>query len=232
MEIDTFNNKPQNEPNKLVLSSDKLSTYIKDPSSLQTPPTKERTEWENCCDFLDYDYNLNVMDIISKTNWTMKSLVFKQYSSCYPDRPVGIAEMPVVISYPGGRKNPGIATLNLSRTSLSELSFWLSQAFARASTQPGYGDAFPDADQLYQVTVRLDSEITDVVIDQNKHRVCVGIPRLFDPETETYRPKLYCKSFAYLPNIGLNVKGWYAQGNPCRDVVISSSYGSVNVTYM
>jgi len=121
-----------NEPIKLVLDAHELDDYQNRAGIGTESPSDERKKWEMCCDFLDFDYNFTVHNLETKENRTIGNLIFNPLSDCYPLRVIGFADIPIVIDV-DGRNHPAVATIEMTRTPLSELSFWLSQAFVRAS---------------------------------------------------------------------------------------------------
>ncbi len=170
--------KKGDEPYKLVIDADKLDEYstnfrVTDTSS----PSNEHETWQECCDFLDYDYNLTVIRINTtdpdkSKEWEFGNLFFREDSECYPTVVKGFADIPVVIS-DNGEYKPGLAYVEMMRTPLSGLSFWLSQAFVRASWDKYYS-IFTREDE-YEVNIPLDPEIKEVFIDENKRRICACI---------------------------------------------------------
>jgi len=165
---------PNGEPIKLVLNATKLDIYENKAGIGTEFPTKERVDWEDCCDFLDFDYNLTVYDLVADKNRTIGNLIFEPDSECYPSRIMGIGDVPVVVNEDGD-KNPGLAVLRMTRTPLSDLSFWLSQAFLRASWAE-YWTVF-SSEKDYTVLVPLDPEDIECVkisdYDDNYKRICV-----------------------------------------------------------
>lgn len=180
------------QPNKLILDADKLDEYEKYAKIGWSPNdmTPERTNWENCCDFLDSDHNFTVHDVVTGKNWTMGNLVFNTNSNCYSERVVGFADLPVVISKDGDN-HPGVAVVELMETPLSDLSFWLSQAFIRAYWDD-YWNLFPEANE-YDVSVPLDPEIRSVSIYENQKRICTNLDKNGDNIVDT----VVCKNFVY-----------------------------------
>jgi len=189
------------EPNKIIIDSESLDSYetnfeVKNPSN----PSQEHIDWEGCCDFLDFDHNLTVIDIgdpdIPDDDITSKfgNLIFKEESECYPNRIRGFADLPVVVQS-NGEYNPGLAYVEVMKTPLSELSFWLSQAFMRTSWDK-YWDVFSE-EESYSVSIVLDPEIKQVFIDEVKKRICVCV----DYECSDPRSKIACKEFFYDENV-------------------------------
>jgi len=121
----------QNVPLKLIIDSEKLSEYENKAGIGTESPSQEREIWEKCCDFLDFDYNFTVHNLVTGENRTIGNLIFSR-SDCYPQRVKGFADLPIVVDE-NGRRDAGVAVVEMVRTPLSELSFWLSQAFVRAS---------------------------------------------------------------------------------------------------
>ncbi len=164
---------PANVPLKLVLDAEKLSEYQADAGIGTETPSPQRDTWEKCCDFLDFDYNFTVRNLVTGENRTIGNLIFNTLSDCYPQRVKSVADIPVVIDE-DGRRDYGVAEIEMIRTPLSELSFWLSQAFVRASWDK-YWEVYA-GEEKYFVKIPLDPEIKCVGIlpvDNNYMRVCV-----------------------------------------------------------
>ncbi len=174
------------QPDKIILNADELDDYVTDANIGTETPSDHRVEWEDCCDFLEFDHNFTVHDIETGENWTIGNLVFKVESDCYPKRVQGFADLPVVVSQ-DGENHPGIAVVRLMRTPLSDMSFWLSQAFIRAYWDD-YWDLFPEAGE-YKVLVPLGPEIRKVSIqdvDNDNKRICTHLDNI-----------VVCKNFIY-----------------------------------
>jgi len=219
---------PSGEPMKLVLNATQLDVYeskagigIRDISS-----SSEREIWEKCCDFLDFDYNFTVHDLVTSKNRTIANLIFERGSTCYPSRILGVGDVPVVIDE-DGKRNAGVAVVTMMRTPLSDLSFWLSQAFLRAS----WGDYWTvfSSEESYTVTVPLDPEVKCVNIsdyNDNYKRICV---KLIDDREA-------CKSFYYDKNIE-ETGNFFLYGDnkmtsgQCFNVVILTKRNYVSIFY-
>jgi hypothetical protein len=180
------------QPDKLILDADKLDNYEEyakigwSPSEMTPERENYRKSWEDCCDFLDFDHNFTVHDIVTGENWTIGNLVFKEMSECYPQRVMGYADLPVIISK-NNENHHGVAVVRLMKTSLSDLSFWLSEAFMMAYWKD-YWDLFPELTD-YAVTIPLDPEIKKVSIhdvDDNNKRICTHLDNI-----------VVCKNFVY-----------------------------------
>jgi len=193
--------KKTDEPDKLILDADAVNSFqtefeITDPDN----PSSQHESWGKCCDFLDFDHNLTVVEIRDPNDpdddiiHEFGNLVFKEESECYPERVKGIADVPVVISM-DGMNDPGVAVVEMSRTPLSELSFWLSQAFMRASWDD-YWMLYPE-EKTYTVFVALDPEIRRISIhpvDESHRRVCTHIDRDGDGVIDVFA----CKNFVFI----------------------------------
>jgi len=178
------------QPDKLILDADKLDEHVANAGIGTETPSYQRGRWEGCCDFLDFDHNFTVHDIEIGKNWTIGNLVFKTESECYPRRVHGFADLPVVVSHDGDN-HPGVAVVRLTRTPLSDLSFWLSQAFMRAYWDD-YWDLFPEVNE-YKVNVPLDPEIKKVSVDENQKRICTHLDK--DPYDDI--DIVVCKNFVF-----------------------------------
>jgi hypothetical protein len=185
---------PYLEPNKLILDADKLDVYDNFDMYDQSKFGDSRyEEWNKCCMFPDYDYEINVFDLSTDESWYINPVPkFKtdKESKCYPKRIVSYADLPVVVRR-NGENHPGFINITLTKTPLSDISSWLSQAFVRASWDE-YKDLFRTTDsegnpQPFEITVRLDPEIKDVSVD-NSGIVCLTF-------REGTPPPTYCKSF-------------------------------------
>jgi len=157
------------EPNKLILEETKLNGHeyplydMYDSSKLDDPLHK-------CCQFLDFDYKITVIDLVTPRTWNIGDIPFKIESDCYPNRQVGYADMPVVIHRIDGSYNPGVINITLVKTPLSDLSFWLSQSFIRASWDKSK-ELF--GEEKSGVMTPVDPEIEKVTIDKGTGIVCM-----------------------------------------------------------
>jgi len=181
------------EPNKLIIDFNELDKYSKrfevtDPNN----PSDEHKKWEECCDFLDFDHNLTVIDLSTGIPVEFGNLIFQEESECYAKRVQGFADVPVVI-YRNGEYRPGIAYVEVRRTTLSDVSFWLSQAYMRASwPQPGYWEVFTE-ETSYSVFIPLDPEVQGFSIhnvDGNHKRICANLTN----------DRFACKTFIFDEN--------------------------------
>ena len=216
--------KVSDQPDKLVLDADELDSYMINANIGTETPSDQRKEWEDCCDFLDFDHNFTVHDLVTGENWTIGNLVFNTQSECYTKRIQGFADLPVVVSH-NGDNHPSVAVVRVMRTPLSDLSFWLSQAFIRAYWDD-YWELFPETDE-YTVIVPIDPEIQRVSIDVDNKRICTHLDSV-----------TVCKNFIFLdttfygdpinwnPDDGLIISG-------CTDVPITveRSPRRVSITY-
>ena len=171
------------EPIKLILDSVELDNYGNNANRGTENPSEQRENWEKCCDFLDFDYNLTIHkfkkegdDLVVDRSWSISNLIFDPTSDCYIPRIMGIGDLPVAIQE-NGEMHPGTAILTMTRTPLSDLSFWLSQSFVRASWED-YWKIFPSrGDERYDLTIPLDPEIECIKIfsigEENYQRVCI-----------------------------------------------------------
>jgi hypothetical protein len=189
---------PNLEPNKLILDAYKLDDYnnfdMYDQGNFGNSRYKN---WNKCCVFPEYDYEMDVFDNVSGSKWHINPVPkFKtdKESKCYSKRVTSYADLPVVIRKKNNEKyeyHPGFINITMTKTPLSDLSSWLSQAFTRASWDE-YKNIFPATDsegnpQPFEITVRLDPEIKDVSVD-NSGIVCLTFRDGTPPPT-------YCKSF-------------------------------------
>jgi len=178
---------PSGEPKKLILDKDKLEKYeiidlYGEPNSPPYPYVDPlRDEWLSCCDFLSYDQKLTITDLVTNEVWAIGDISIKTESKCYPKRTIGYTDMPVVI-FNGTNYNHGVANLTLQKTPLSEFSFWLSQAFIRASWDGYWGMV----NESYNVTIPLDTDNIELV-EIRDDRVCMKLR----PPTS----KITCKPF-------------------------------------
>jgi len=186
------------EPIKLVLDVNKLNDYETHAGIgiEHITPDSEREKWEKCCDFLDFDYRFTVHkfkkengDVVPDQTWTMSNLIFDRTSNCYIPRIMGVGDVPIVI-YENGERHPGVAIVEMTKTPLSDLSFWLSQGFVRAGWNE-YWAVF-SSEESYGVTIPLDPEIECVKIldpdpGDNYQRVCVFLRKRCVGEYECKR---------------------------------------------
>jgi len=227
---------PSGKPLKLILNATLLDIYESNAGTGTRVLSSERKTWEDCCDFLDFDYNLTVHDLVMSKNWTIANLIFKRDSECYPARIMGAGDVPVAIDE-DGKRNPGVAVVTMMRTPLSDLSFWLSQAFLRAS----WGDYWTvfSSEESYTVIVPLDPgesstdqegikcvNISDPDINDNYKRICVKL----NDDREV------CKSFYYDKNIEESGNFFQYKDNKmvsgqCFNVVILTERNYVSVFY-
>jgi hypothetical protein len=217
-----------NMPLKLVLDGEKLNEYQNNAGigMENIVPWGDRDVWERCCDFLDFDYNFTVHNIITSENFTIGNMIYNQLSDCYPQRVIGISDIPIVIDK-NGRGDAGVATIKMIRTPLSELSFWLSQAFVRASWEEYWSVYSKESD--YYVKIPLDPEINCVIIDSNDcvnnyGRVCVVIK-----EYSNYRES--CKMFTCDNSVTFTTDWNHPTTGGCFDVLIRSQEDGVNIFY-
>jgi len=172
--------KTTDEPDKLILDAEILEDYESNAGIGEESMTPQRENWEECCDFLDFDHNFTVHDTVTDNDWTIGNLVFETDSDCYPERVQGFADLPIVVS-DNDENHPGVAIVRLSKTPLSEMSFWLSQAFMRAHWDE-YWNLFPNQDE-YTVYVPLDGEIRKVSFHPSvgsPERICTHIDKTGD----------------------------------------------------
>jgi hypothetical protein len=220
---------PSGEPMKLILNATQLDVYESKAGTGTRALSSERKIWEKCCDFLDFDYNLTVHDLVSSKDWNIANLIFDRTSKCYPSRIMGVGDVPVVIDE-NGEKNPGVAVVTMMRTPLSDLSFWLSQAFLRAS----WGDYWTvfSSEESYTVTVPLDPKdikcvnISDPDVSDNYKRVCVKL----NDDRESCKSFYYDKNIENSGNFILN-KDNKMSDNGCFNVVIMTKRNYVNIFY-
>jgi len=178
------------QPKKIILDANELDNYEMDASIGDENPSDRRKEWEECCDFLNFDNNFTVHDVVTDREWTIGNLFFKVNSDCYPDRKSGFADLPVVIST-GSENHHGSAVLELMQTPLSDLSFWLSHSFMRAHWDD-YWELFPE-EKTYSVNIPLDPEIIEVSIDETNQRICTHVDKNGDGNEDI----VICKNFVY-----------------------------------
>ncbi len=213
---------PVDEPLKLVLDAEKLDEYQTNAGIGTESPSSQRYTWEECCDFLDFDYNFTVHNLVTDENWTIGNLIFNPLSECYPQRVKGFADLPVVI-HEDGRRDAGVAVIEMIRTPLSELSFWLSQAFTRASWDE-YWEIY--SEEPYFVKIPLDPEIKCIKIlpeDENENymRVCV----ILDDGREA------CKMFFYDDDVDFEQDKDHTFTGDCFDASILVEETYVKITY-
>jgi len=221
--------KVTDQPEKLILDANKLDEYENNAKMGMQDLTDQREEWERCCDFLDFDHNFTVHDLVTGGNWTIGNLIFKENSGCYPRRVRGYADLPVVVSQ-GGDNQPSVAIVRAQKTPLSDLSFWLSMAFVRAYWDD-YWLLFPDDDE-YTVYVQLDPEIRRVTIhdvDDNHKRVCTHLNN--DDDVDTIEI-IVCKNFIFKEKTSENndivfVPTTFTPSDNCMDVLIQVTEGRV-----
>jgi len=183
---------PYFEPSKIILDADQLEKYdgfdMYDQANFGD-------EWYECCMFPDYDYEINVIDLSpGGSTWHISPIPpFKTNSECYPKRIKSYVDMPVVI-YKEGEYHPGFINITLTKTPLSDLTSWLSQALVRASWD-SYEKLFSGeeggTEAEFEIKVRLDPEIESGEIDSS------GILCLTFRESisEGDPPPTYCKQF-------------------------------------
>jgi hypothetical protein len=187
--------KESDQPDKVILDAKELDDYVNEAGLGSEIPSFKRMEWEDCCDFLNFDHNFTVHDIVTGKSWTIGNLVFDE-SICYPNRVQGIADVPVVVSQ-NGEKHPGVAIVRLKKTPLSDLSFWLSQAFIRAYWDD-YWELFPE-ENSYRVMIPLHPEIEKISIhnvDKNNKRICTHVDRDIDGDVGGI-DIIVCKNFVF-----------------------------------
>ena len=189
------------EPIKLLLEAVKLDNYENSAGIGTEYPSEERENWEKCCDFLDFDYSLTVIKfkkengrVVPDQTWTISNLIFDRTSDCYIPRIMGVGDVPVVI-YENGERYPGVSIVQMTRTPVSDLSFWLSQAFVRAAWCKYWSVFSSEGTGDYSVTIPLDPEIECVKIfdpdpGDNYKRVCVFLRKRCVGEYE-------CKRYTY-----------------------------------
>ena len=167
------------EPNKLILEEAKLDAHeytVYDMYDQSESILNDK--FHECCQFLDFDYKLTVIDLESDPIelWNIGDIPFKIESKCYPDRIIGHADMPVVIHRDDGSYKPGLINITLVKTPLSELSFWLSQSFIRAEwdkSREFFKKAESDVGVSFEVRVPIDPEINTITIDKDAKTVCM-----------------------------------------------------------
>ena len=151
------------EPSRLVLSATKLDAFQWEPWEW----SDLRESWEKNFILLEFDYELTVEDLVTHRKWKLSNLYFND-SECYDEtmRVRGFADIPVVISYEkenGKEKHPGNASLTLRRTPLSQLSFFLSEAFMRSKLR----------NEDYLRGVRIDgTQVKNITVEGDK--VCLN----------------------------------------------------------
>ncbi len=162
---------PNEEPNRIILSSEKLDEYEWKPwdpccDSSMVDSNTRRKYWEKNFEVLEFEYHLTVEDLVNKMSWTISNLYFNE-TECYHRtmRVSARADVPVAISY-GKEKHPGKATLTLKKTPLSQLAFFLSEAFLRAEEAKN----FEDRNYVREVVIDKDY-ITRVSVNGN--RICI-----------------------------------------------------------
>jgi hypothetical protein len=166
---------------KLILDSNKLDEYL---------DGSVKEEWEDCCEPLEYDYNLFVYDLENGNKWKTGKLIFDNIcpidecpaaAECYLDyqKMKNHAEMPVSIYYEDHTYHPGIANLTLMRTPLSELIFWISQTSVRVGEE---------MDRMVIKSIVMGPEIGLIDIEKKSGtiKVCMEV-----------RGSKVCKSFGY-----------------------------------
>ncbi len=164
-------------PNKLILEETALDAY-ENPGYDMYDINNLDDELHKCCQFLDFDYTITVGDNVTGRRWNIADLPFKEDSECYPDRFIGYADMPVVIHNTSGFYNPGFIEITLVKTTLSDLSFWLSHSFIR--TDPDWPESMAyfvgEYEKKVEVMVPIDPEIIQVVVNKtgvNPETVCM-----------------------------------------------------------
>jgi hypothetical protein len=165
---------PYLEPNKLILDVKKLNDYNNFDMYDQVNFGGSRYKnWNNCCIFPDYDYEIYVYDLNDRSNWHINPMPqFKTdiQSQCYPKRVISYADLPVIIRYENGEHHPGFINITLTKTPLSDLSSWLSQGLVRVSPEwNSYKNIFNTS---FEITVLLDPEIKSGSIDKS-NGVCL-----------------------------------------------------------
>jgi len=154
----------------------------------------EEERWGDC-ENLEYDYNFSVVEN-SESHIVVKKLVFDLNDRCYLSyqRVKGYAEMPVVVyrewSESPDREldfRPGIASLTLMKTPLSELAFWVSQASLRI--KEGH-------DEEVFKSIRVGPDVTYIMIHMNERKICMNGPNI-DEEV--------CKNFFRQSDIDVEV---------------------------
>lgn len=151
---------------KLVLDLYKLNSF-------------ESDKWSNC-ENLEYDYNFFVSVIDGDEPYlVVEKLVFETDNLCYLSyqRIKGYAEMPIVLYNDWENPpldepvyRPGIASLTLMKTPLSELAFWVSQASLRI--KEGHDEGL-----LKSIRVGPEVRSMDVHVDEdgNVNEICMGV---------------------------------------------------------
>jgi hypothetical protein len=224
----------ENMPLKLILDGEKLAEYQNTAGigAEDVVPWSNRDVWEKCCDFSDFDYNFTVYNLVTGENFTIGNLIYKNISDCYPQRVIGFSDIPIVVDN-SGRNDAGVATIKMIRTPLSELSFWLSQAFVRASWKEYWN--FYSKESEYYVKIPLDPEIScvrfidannDGVIDKDDcvnsyGRVCVN---LTDGRES-------CKMFVCNDGVTFTTDWDHTAIGDCFEVLITTQKDSVNIFY-
>lgn len=162
-------------PNKLILEEaglDGLNSY-EYPGYDMYDVNNLDDKLHDCCQFLDFDYKITVIDNVTGRKWNIGDIPFKAESDCYPDRFVGYADMPVVIHRISGSYNPGFINITLVKTPLSDLSFWLSQSFIRADWPESITLFTGEFEKMSEIMVPVDPEINTVTIDKTAETVCM-----------------------------------------------------------
>lgn len=209
--VERFENE---EPNRFVLSSERLNEYEWDSSNPccdSSNPPYLRDSWEKTFELLEFDYNLTIIDLVNGEKWTISNLYFND-TECYYEamRISGFADAPVVISY-GKEKHPGKAILTLKRTPLSEIAFSLSEAFMRSEMDETKG---------YLRGVRIDtSNIKGIKV--------IGSDRICLKQIIRGSEKWICKYF-YKGSKGLSIREELESIDTtdvkCIDIIIQYQY--------
>ncbi len=228
------------QPNKLILDERefwKLNEYSDYRQSPDPAADDWRIEWENYTDFLDYDHDLKIIafdpgldgiygtDDDDEHDWELHNIIFKAESECYPKRIVGVIDLPVLVNMSGNYR-PGVVIVNLTRTPLSELSFWLSQAFIRAAWDD-YWMLYPDT-TTYTVYIPLDPQITGVSINKDMKRVCMSVDATIACKNFIIKEKTYPSD----EDITFELNGNLVHTGRCLNLEISVESGKVSVLYL
>ena len=119
---------------------------------------------EKCCNAIEYDYNLEFTDLKTDDKWSYGNLKFDLSSECYSVVSLNQkvkTQMPVNICE-DGKCDFATASIELARTPLSELAFWISQVCLRQES--------------VIKTIPFDqNSVKGIKIDTDKKEVCVSL---------------------------------------------------------
>jgi hypothetical protein len=209
-----------NQPLKLMFDKSMLDKYSK------KSPDEGIFYDEKCCNSVQYDYNLQFADLKTGSKWSFGNLKYDLSSQCYSVADMNIkvsAQMPADICS-NGKCDFSTVNIEMARTPLSELAFWISEVCLRKDN--------------VTKTVPFDQDsMKGIKIDINKKEVCTSLQ-----DGERVCKKFYCDNAMRILSDSTRSNYWnptifnggkqFSSNVDCFNVVIEKSVieNVVNVT--